>query len=94
MMNSLYQMEDGNQREAQYWWAFTCLVLAGRRSAADFSGEFLRRSSGLYPTPQQVEKFVDEAISHLADVLNAGLVSHNLRTEDHLCKTITAKVLR
>jgi hypothetical protein len=74
-------MEERNQWEAQYWWAFTCLVLAGRRSAADFNGEFLRRGFGSYPTPQQVESIVDEAISHLADVLNEGLVAHDLKTE-------------
>ena len=72
-MNGRKQMEEKAQWEAQYWWAFSCLVLAGRRTAADFHSELLRRSSGMYPTPEQVEAIVDEAIGHLGDVFNAAL---------------------
>ena len=61
------------QWETQYWWAFSCLALAGQRNAADFHAELLRRSSDSYPTPQQVESIVDEAVIHLAEVLNAAL---------------------
>jgi hypothetical protein len=65
--------------EAQYWWAFSCLALAGRRNAADFHAELLRRNSGSYPTPQQVEAIVDEAVAHLAEILNASLMERQSR---------------
>ncbi len=68
------QMGERYQWEAQYWWAFSCLVLAGRRNAADFHAELLRRNSESYPAPQEVENTMDEAVTHLAEVLNAALV--------------------
>lgn len=61
------------QWEAQYWWAFSCLVLAGRRTARDFHSQLLQRSAGKYPTPQEVEEGVDEALGNLAGVLNSAL---------------------
>jgi hypothetical protein len=73
-MERRYGTEGKYQWEAQYWWAFSCLALAGRRSPFDFHAELLRRSAGHYPTPEQVEGVVDEAISHIADVFNAALV--------------------
>jgi hypothetical protein len=69
-----FQMEQRNLWEAQYWWAFSCLVLAGRRTAQDFHAELVKRSSGTYPDPQNVEAVLDEALTHLSDVLNLALV--------------------
>lgn len=63
------------ERESQFWWAFSCLVLAGRRGAVEFHTETLRRGSGSYATEDEAEKIVDEAVSHLADVFNAALGS-------------------
>jgi|SRR5215469_11116138 len=68
-----HQFEEKFVWEAQYWWAFSCLVLAGRRNAADFHGELLRRGADSYPTPEQVESIVDEAVTFLAKVLNVAL---------------------
>lgn len=73
-MESQYGTEGKYQWEAQYWWAFSCLALVGRRSPGDFHNELLRRSTGNYPTTDQVESIVDEAMSHLADVFNAALM--------------------
>lgn len=66
-MNEKYQLE------AQYWWAFSCLVLAGRRGPADFHDELLRRTSCSFPESKEVEEIVEEAIGYLAEVLNTGL---------------------
>jgi hypothetical protein len=66
-------MEERNQLEAQYWWAFSCLVLAGRRGPAEFHAELMRRTACSFPTPKEVEEVVDEAVGYLGDVLNAGL---------------------
>lgn len=66
-------MEERYHLEAQYWWAFSCLVLAGRRGPADFHEELLKRTSCTLPTPKEVEDVVDEAVCHLAEVLNSGL---------------------
>ena len=61
------------QLEAQYWWAFSCLVLAGRRGPAEFHDELLRRTSCSFPGSREVEEIVEEAICYLAEVLNSGL---------------------
>ena len=66
-------MDEKYQLEAQYWWAFSCLVLAGRRGPADFHEELLRRTSCSLPTSKEVEETVDEAVCYLSDVLNSGL---------------------
>jgi hypothetical protein len=66
-------MEDQQKLEAQYWWAFSCLVLAGRRGPAEFHDELLRRTSCSFPTSEEVAKIMDEAICYLSDVLNSGL---------------------
>jgi hypothetical protein len=68
-------MEERDHLEAQYWWAFSCLVLAGRRGPAEFHAELMRRTACSFPTPEEVEAVVDEAVSCLGDVLNAGLYS-------------------
>jgi hypothetical protein len=70
-----YERAQRNLLEAQYWWAFSCLVLVGHRTAQDFHAELVKRSSGTYPDPQQVETALEEAITHLSDVLNLALVS-------------------
>jgi hypothetical protein len=69
-------MEERDHLEAQYWWAFSCLVLAGRRSAADFHDELLRRTSCSFPTPDEVDKAVDEAVCYMGEVLNSGLAQN------------------
>jgi hypothetical protein len=66
-------MEERDQLEAQYWWAFSCLVLAGRRGPAEFHEELMRRTACSFPTAEEVEALVDEAVGYLGDVLNAGL---------------------
>lgn len=66
-------MEEKEQLEAQYWWAFSCLVLAGRRGSADFHDELLRRTACSFPTAKEVEGILDEAVCHLGEVLNSGL---------------------
>jgi len=66
-------MEEKRQLEAEYWWAFSCLVLAGRRGPADFHEQLLRRTCCTFPTAQEVEEIVDEAICYLGEVLNSGL---------------------
>jgi hypothetical protein len=68
-------MEERDHLEAQYWWAFSCLVLAGRRGPAEFHMELMRRTACSFPTPEEVEATVDEAVGYLSDVLNAGLYS-------------------
>ena len=66
-------MEDRNQLEAQFWWAFACLALAGRRESAEFHQELLRRQDGIYPSAQEVSRVLDEACCHLSTVLNSSL---------------------
>ena len=68
-----HQCEDKFFWEAQYWWAFSCLALAGRRNGADFQAQLFQRSADSYPAPEQVESIVDEALTFLAEVLNAAL---------------------
>ncbi len=66
-------MEERDHLEAQYWWAFSCLALAGRRGPAEFHAELMRRTACCFPTPEEVEGMVNEAVGYLGDVLNAGL---------------------
>jgi hypothetical protein len=66
-------MEERDHLEAQFWWAFSCLALAGRRGPAEFHTELMRRTACSFPTPEEVEAVVDEAVGYLGDVLNAGL---------------------
>jgi hypothetical protein len=68
-------MEERDHLEAQYWWAFSCLVLAGRRGPVEFHAELMRRTACSFPTPEEVEATVDEAVGYLSDVLNASLYS-------------------
>ena len=63
-------MEDENLLEAQFWWAFSCLAVAGRRDEADFYAEVSRRNSGGRPDAAEVDSIVQEACGHLASVLN------------------------
>jgi len=56
--------------EAQFWWAFSCLAVAGRRNEEDFHAEVVRRNSEHYPDAAAVNSIVQEACSHLAPVLN------------------------
>lgn len=78
-MKDQHRTEEKHEWEAQYWWAFSCLVLAGRRNAVDFHAELIRRSTGSYPTAEQVETIVDEALSHVAYVFNSALVGQTSR---------------
>ena len=64
-------MEDRNKLEAQYWWAFACLALAGQRKVEDFHAELLSRCAGSYPTGDKVNSIMDEACCFLSVVLNA-----------------------
>jgi hypothetical protein len=66
-------MEDRNLLEAQFYWAFTCLVLAGRRGPEEFHAELTRRSGGSYPGPAEVGSIVEEALCHLPAVVNQAL---------------------
>jgi hypothetical protein len=68
------RLEGRHVWEAQYWWAFSCLAVVGKRNAGDFYNELLRRSADSYPAPGEVESMVDEALTHLAQVLNAALM--------------------
>jgi len=63
-------MQDKDLREAQFWWAFSCLAVAGRRNEEDFCAEVVLRNSGLYPDAAEVDSVVQEACCHLAPVLN------------------------
>ena len=63
-------MQDKNLLEAQFWWAFSCLAVAGRRNEEDFHAEVVRRNSGLYPDAAAVNSILKEACCHLAPVLN------------------------
>jgi hypothetical protein len=66
-------MAENQHLEAQYWWAFSCLALAGRRGPADFHDQLLRRTCCTFPTQQEVEAIVNEAVCYLSEVLNSGL---------------------
>jgi hypothetical protein len=63
-------MQDKNLLEAQFWWAFSCLAVAGRRNEADFHEEVVRRYAGFHPDAGEVSSIVQEACCHLALVLN------------------------
>lgn len=63
-------MQDRNVLEAQFWWAFSCLAVAGHRNENDFGAETMRRNTGLYPDGAEVDLIVREACCHLALVLN------------------------
>jgi hypothetical protein len=72
-------MEITSQLEAQFWWAFACLTLAGRRSAEQFDEETSRRLGGSFASESEVNSIMDEAFQHLADVLNSSLASKEQR---------------
>jgi hypothetical protein len=63
-------MQDKDLLEAQFWWAFSCLAVAGRRNEEDFHVEVVRRNSGFYPDVVEVDSIVVEACGHLPLVLN------------------------
>ena len=63
-------MQDKDLLEAQFWWAFSCLAVAGRRNEEDFLVEVVRRNSGFYPDAVEVDTIVQEACGGLALVLN------------------------
>jgi len=63
-------MPDKDLLEAQFWWAFSCLAVAGRRNEEDFHVEVVRRNSEFYPDAVEVDLIVQEACCHLALVLN------------------------
>ncbi len=63
-------MQNNDLLEAQFWWAFSCLAVAGQRNEQDFHEEVLRRQEGLYPHAAEVDAIVKEACCHLALVLN------------------------
>jgi hypothetical protein len=63
-------MEDQNLLEAQFWWAFSCLAVVGRRDQVDFHAEVLRRNLGGCPDAAEVDSIVQEACGHLPSVLN------------------------
>ena len=56
--------------EAQFWWAFSCLAVAGYRNEEDFHAEVVRRNAEFYPDAVEVDSIVQEACCHLALVLN------------------------
>jgi len=68
-------MDITSKLEAQFWWAFTCLTLAGRRNADQFNQETMRRIAGSFATESEVNSILDEAYQHLASVLNMTLAS-------------------
>jgi len=63
-------MQDKDHLEAQFWWAFSCLAVAGRRNEEDFHVEVVRRYAGFHPDAAEVDSIVQEACCHLALVLN------------------------
>jgi len=63
-------MQDKNVLEGQFWWAFSCLAVAGFRNEKDFHAETVRRNSELYPDTAEVDLIVREACRHLPLVLN------------------------
>lgn len=56
--------------EAQFWWAFSCLAVAGLRNEENFHAEVVRRYSDTFPSEEEVDAIVKEACCHLATVLN------------------------
>jgi len=66
-------MEERNHLEAQYWWAFSCLALAGQRRVEEFHMELLNRCAGRYPTHDEVNSIMDEACCFLSLVLNSSM---------------------
>jgi hypothetical protein len=68
-------MENRDQLEAQFWWAFSCLALTGRRQAEELYAELLRRRAGSYPTTEEVNSIVDEACCYLSVILNSTLIN-------------------
>jgi hypothetical protein len=71
-------MEDRYLLEAQFYWAFSCLVLAGRRGPDDFHAELMRRSGGSYPNAAEVESIVEEALCLLPVVVNQAIAKKAL----------------
>jgi hypothetical protein len=65
-------MQDKDILEAQFWWAFSCLAVAGHRHEEDFHEEVIRRNSGLYPDAAEVNSIVREACCYLPSILNRG----------------------
>jgi hypothetical protein len=63
-------MQDKDCLEARFWWAFSCLAVAGRRSEEDFRAEVARRSAGFYPDAVGVDSILREACCDLALVPN------------------------
>ena len=63
-------MLDKDLLEGQFWWAFACLAVAGRRNEEDFHAEMVRRNSGFYPDAVEVDSIVQEACGRLALILN------------------------
>jgi hypothetical protein len=63
-------MQNNDLLEAQFWWAFSCLAVAGRRNEQDFHEAVVRRHQGFYPDAVEVDSIVKEACCHLALVLN------------------------
>jgi hypothetical protein len=63
-------MQDKYLLEAQSWWAFSCLAVAGLRNEEDFHAEVLRRNSGFYPDAVEVDSIVQEACCQLVLVLS------------------------
>lgn len=63
-------MADRDHLEAQFWWAFSCLAVAGCRNERDFHEEVVRRHRGFYPDAPEVDSIVKDACRHLALVLN------------------------
>jgi hypothetical protein len=63
-------MQDKDLLEAQFWWAFSCLAVAGRRNEEDFHAEVVRRYAGFHPDVAEVDSIMQEACRHLAPVLN------------------------
>jgi hypothetical protein len=63
-------MQGNDLLEAQFWWAFSCLAVAGRRNEEDFHAETVRRNLGFYPDAMETNSIIQEACCHLASVLN------------------------
>ena len=63
-------IHDKNLLEAQFWWAFSCLAVAGRRNEEDFRAEVVGRTAEFYPDPVEVSSIVKEACCQLTSVLN------------------------
>jgi hypothetical protein len=63
-------MQDKDLFEAQFWWAFSCLAVSGRRNEEDFRAQLMRRDAGLYPDAAEANSIIQEACRHLPSVLN------------------------